>query len=256
MESTVRHAGGSTVASIAGAAVPVGRHVGLDTENRLDPRGAGGLVEFERGMQVAVIRDRHRGHAQFLDSIDQRSNTIPTVEQRVLAVEVEMGEPVSGSHVERFRPWCQSMVSPRFARSTGRPPIHGNKPQPAREIEDSGSYTALMSDRFTENGPSSSFTGFRANHVHVATVGRRMHQGWQRIDRGGPVKRFMTGLLVLVLAVPILLLAIFLILLMAAIGLASALVTFMLGGRSKVGRSPRDPDAQARENVRVIPPKS
>ncbi len=113
-----------------------------------------------------------------------------------------------------------------------------------------------MTDRFSPSDPGSPFGGFDARRIHVATFGRRMHQGWQRIDRGGPVKRFLAGLMVVVLAVPILLLAMFLVLMLAAIGLASALVTFMLGGRRPQPRGRTSSDDADRENVRVIPPRS
>lgn len=113
-----------------------------------------------------------------------------------------------------------------------------------------------MADPFPPQGPDGPFGGFDASRVRVVTVGRRMHEGWRRIDRGGPLKRFLAGLLVIVLAIPILLLVAFLVLLMAAIGLASALVTFMLGGGPNRPKGPSPPDDAGRENVRVIPPRS
>ena len=68
--------------------------------------------------------------------------------------------------------------------------------------------------------------------VHVVSVGRRMQDGWRSVDRSGPFRRFLAGLAVLVLAVPLLLLLFILaILLMVALGLASALVSWVLGGR-------------------------
>ena len=148
------------------------------------------------------------------------------------------------------------MVSPDFARTTVRPGIHWNKGERPERDPVFGSYTETMDDHASRPGSPPPFGGFGTNRIHVVTLGRRMHQGWQRIDRGSPAKRFLTGLLVLVLAVPILLLAVFLVLLMAAIGLASALVTFMLGGRSNPPRGYEDADRGDRENVRVIPPKS
>ena len=148
------------------------------------------------------------------------------------------------------------MVSPQFARTTDRPEIHWNKGERRGRDPILGSYTGAMDDHASRPGSPPPFGGFGSNRIHVVTLGRRMHQGWQRIDRGSPAKRFLTGLLVLVLAIPILLLAVFLVLLLAAIGLASALVTFMLGGRSKPEGGYQDADRGDRENVRVIPPKS
>lgn len=94
--------------------------------------------------------------------------------------------------------------------------------------------------------------------VRVVSVGRRMQDGWRQVDRGGPFKRFLAGVAVLLLAVPILLIAIMAVLLIVAIGIASALVTWVLGGRSGTPTDPRrdpgGPADQGRENVRVIPP--
>ena len=93
--------------------------------------------------------------------------------------------------------------------------------------------------------------------VRVVSVGRRMQDGWRQVDRGGPFKRFLAGLLVLLLAIPIMFFVVLAILLIVAVGIASALVTWVLGGRS--GRV-EDPGraagpAPGRENVRVIPPR-
>ena len=92
--------------------------------------------------------------------------------------------------------------------------------------------------------------------VRVVSVGRRMQDGWNQVDRGGPFKRFMAGLLVLLLAVPILILTILALLVVLALGLASALVTFVMGGRRPgARRDPARPTEEGRENVRVIPPR-
>ncbi|MBC03461.1 MAG: hypothetical protein CMJ34_09205 [Phycisphaerae bacterium] len=96
--------------------------------------------------------------------------------------------------------------------------------------------------------------------VRVVSVGRRMQDGWRQVDRGGPFKRFLAGVAVLLLAVPILIVAVFAILTIVALGIASALVTWVLGGGSGPGmgrgKGPERPtDREAgRENVRVIPP--
>lgn len=95
------------------------------------------------------------------------------------------------------------------------------------------------------------FTGDPRQHVHVVRImsaGRRMHDGWRQVDTGGPVKRFLAGLAVVLLAVPMLILGIVAILVILAIAAASALVAFVLGGRP--GTTP--PTEPGRENVRVI----
>ena len=83
------------------------------------------------------------------------------------------------------------------------------------------------------------------------STGRRMHDGWRQVDRGGPVKRFLAAVAVILLAVPLLILGIVAILVIIAVAMASALVAFVMGGRrvaTPVG--PTAPDG--RENVRVI----
>ena len=92
--------------------------------------------------------------------------------------------------------------------------------------------------------------------VHVVSVGRRMQDGWRSVDRSGPFRRFLAGLAVLVLAVPLLFLFILAILLLVALGLASALVSWVLGGRGSRRKPPGPTDPHpGRENVRVIPPR-
>ena len=92
--------------------------------------------------------------------------------------------------------------------------------------------------------------------VRVVSVGRRMQDGWRQVDRGGPFKRFLAGMMVLLLAVPILFLVVLTILLIVALGVASALVTWVLGGRPGSRKGPEGPESPGagRENVRVIPP--
>ena len=92
--------------------------------------------------------------------------------------------------------------------------------------------------------------------VRVVSVGRRMQDGWRQVDRGGPFKRFLAGIMVLLLAVPILFFVVLAVLLIVALGIASALVTWAFGGRSGRGKGPGNPTNQdaGRENVRVIPP--
>ena len=83
-----------------------------------------------------------------------------------------------------------------------------------------------------------------------------MHDGWNQVDRGGPFKRFLAGIMGLLLAAPILILTILALLVVLALGLASALVTFVMGGRRPGARRDSARSAEeGRENVRVIPPR-
>lgn len=83
-----------------------------------------------------------------------------------------------------------------------------------------------------------------------------MHDGWRQVDRGGPFQRLLAGMVILLLAVPLFLLFIIVLLVLFALGLASALVSWVLGGRKarSGSREPAGSPDDGRENVRVIPP--
>ncbi len=94
------------------------------------------------------------------------------------------------------------------------------------------------------------FTGDPRQHVHVVRImsaGRRMHDGWRRVDGGGPVQRFLAGAAVLLLAIPLLVLVVIAVIAFAVIGTAAGLVAYLLGGRPRM-----TPPSDGRENVRVI----
>lgn len=84
-----------------------------------------------------------------------------------------------------------------------------------------------------------------------------MHDGWRQVESAGPLRRFVTGLAVILLAVPLLVIGVIAILVLLALGLASAMVAFVLGGRrssaGSTGLGPRNRPDDGRENVRVIP---
>ena len=75
----------------AGAAVAV-RDVGLAADDRLDPPGAGLLLEFPRAVEVAVVREGEGGHAQFDRPLHQVVYPVRAVEEGVLAMCVKMNE--------------------------------------------------------------------------------------------------------------------------------------------------------------------
>jgi len=96
------------------------------------------------------------------------------------------------------------------------------------------------------------FTGDPRQHVHVVRImstGRRMHDGWRRVDRGGPFQRVLAGAAVLLLAVPMLVILALAVLTIVVVGMAAGLVAWLFGGRPRVATA--TPDA-GRENVRVI----
>ena len=101
----------------AGAAVPVGGDVELEADDRLDALVLGGAVELDGAAQRAVVGERHRRHAQLLGPRDQLLDPARAVEQRVLAVHVEMDE--GGGHG-----WPDSSMEGRSAGGVRRPAGH------------------------------------------------------------------------------------------------------------------------------------
>jgi hypothetical protein len=83
-------------------------HVHLAADDRLDATVPGRLVELDRAEEVSVIGERDRGHVERLGALEQRVDLDGTVEQRVLAVEVQVDER-SGRH-----PYSHSIVAGGF----------------------------------------------------------------------------------------------------------------------------------------------
>jgi hypothetical protein len=91
------------VSAALGLVRPVARgHVRLAAEDRLHARGDRLLVEIDRAEHVAVIGDRHRGHAELAHPRDEILKAHRAVEERVLAVEVEVDEGGAGRHALRY----------------------------------------------------------------------------------------------------------------------------------------------------------
>ena len=78
------------------------REVGLEAEDRPDPLDLGLLVEAPGGVHVAVVGDRQAVHAQPLDVGHQLGNPVGPVEERILAVGVEMDERHGGLAAHRL----------------------------------------------------------------------------------------------------------------------------------------------------------
>src|SRR5216117_268554 len=68
------------------------REVGLEAQNRTDLSRLRLVVERPGAVQVAVIGDGERIHAERLHPIEQIGDAVGAVEERVLAVRVEMNE--------------------------------------------------------------------------------------------------------------------------------------------------------------------
>ncbi len=70
----------------------VGGDVGFQADDRLDAGGFGLSEEFDGPVEVAVVGDRQRGHAEVLDPLDQLGNLAGAVEQAVVGVAVQVNE--------------------------------------------------------------------------------------------------------------------------------------------------------------------
>ena len=68
------------------------RDVDLAAEDRIDAALPRLIVEHDRREHVAVLGDRHRRHLQLHRAVEQLLDPARAVEQRVLAVQVEMDE--------------------------------------------------------------------------------------------------------------------------------------------------------------------
>ena len=102
-----RHVGvGAASRDVVGAAVvevdalaleprDVGGDVGLDADDRLDPRGLGLLVELVGAEHVAVVGHRDRRHAELGGALGQRVEAGRAVEHGVLGVDVQVDEGVA-----------------------------------------------------------------------------------------------------------------------------------------------------------------
>jgi hypothetical protein len=76
------------------APVGVGRDVGLEPDDRLDPGGRGLLVEVVGAEQVAVVGHRQGGHLEPAGLLEQLLEPGGAVEHRVLGVHMQMHERV------------------------------------------------------------------------------------------------------------------------------------------------------------------
>ena len=73
-----------------------GRDVGLDAQDRLDPGLVAREVEGDSPEQVAVVGDGDRVHAQLFHACHQPIDAVAAVQQRVLGVQVQVGEAGGG----------------------------------------------------------------------------------------------------------------------------------------------------------------
>jgi hypothetical protein len=79
--------------------VGAGRHVGLDAHDRLDARRSAGLVERDRPVHRAVVREAEGAHAQVGGSLRHRAEPAQAVEQAEFRVDVKVDEVVRGQNL-------------------------------------------------------------------------------------------------------------------------------------------------------------
>ena len=92
MPAAVLLAGVRLVAAVALPAIAVDGDIRLDAEDRLHARVLRGEVELHRAEEVAVVGDGDGVHAEFLHALEQPLDRVAAVEQRVLAVKVQVRE--------------------------------------------------------------------------------------------------------------------------------------------------------------------
>src|SRR5262249_10671307 len=94
--------------------------VELAAEDRMDPVPAGRFVELDRPEEVAVVGERHRRHAQLAGAREERIDLDRTVEERVLAVEVQVDEGPRAPAPTPTR-WSRAASTRRRRRPGSRP---------------------------------------------------------------------------------------------------------------------------------------
>ena len=121
VEAAVADAGVFLEGAVARASVHVRGHVGLDAQDGLDALLLRQLVELGAVVQVAVVGDRHRVHAQFFHPLHQPVQPVAAVQQAVLAVQVQVHESrigFGGGH----NPDCTPVGGPKAGRRPGYNP--------------------------------------------------------------------------------------------------------------------------------------
>jgi hypothetical protein len=74
----------------------------LEADDRLDAVLAGGLVELDRAVHHAVVREAQRGLPELRGALGELVDVACPVEQRVLGVDVEVGAAGSGHGQRRL----------------------------------------------------------------------------------------------------------------------------------------------------------
>jgi hypothetical protein len=120
-------------------AVVAGRDVDLAADHRPDASLQGGAVELQRTEDVAMVGDRHRRHAQGGDLSGQLRDPDGGVEQRVVAVHVEVHERalvIAAAHgLMIARPGDGRQHDPRLPETTVRCRLSSRSFDPISRLE-------------------------------------------------------------------------------------------------------------------------
>ena len=149
----------------------VGREVGLDADDRLDPGGLGLLVELVGPEHVAVVGHRHRRLAQLGGPLGQLGQARGAVEHGVLGVHVQVDEGVLAARHGPVSPQGRRVAGTpmsRRRRGTGAPVVLGKDPQPTT-ARAPHSHHAPTVPRFGRRGAERRAQVSRALRVHSST---------------------------------------------------------------------------------------
>src|SRR5207248_10559364 len=69
-----------------------GGNINLAADDRLDPFLSRRLIEIDRPVKNAVVRQRQRGHSQFMRPLHEPVQTTGAIEQRELRMQMEMNK--------------------------------------------------------------------------------------------------------------------------------------------------------------------
>ena len=105
--------GGLSGDAAAAQAASVG-DVHLASEDRLDPACSRLVVERDRGEEVAVLGDCHRGHPERLYLVQHLADAARTVEERELRVQVQVHELGGVAHRLLLPRYSHSIVAGGF----------------------------------------------------------------------------------------------------------------------------------------------
>ena len=104
-----------------------GRHVSFATNDRLDAGARRFLVKFDRAEEISVIGDGDRRHLEFLRFFHQLLHPHRTIQERILGVQVEMNEGITGHRTHYKLGQRNNVKFTRERDSSSREPLRRAK---------------------------------------------------------------------------------------------------------------------------------